>query len=450
MEKINEIINTFEGEIKREIEIEILKKFESGLNSLNTLIEQVSKKEAGEEGETGDGEASLSLRERITNFEESLSGVIEDTNEKFANLIKLTKKLETEKSLKEFITSTMQDIFGNLAEETSKEFNLSTYQTFKDIMNQLKREMETEIFTKLDKELFNIKDGFKKFENISEILENQFSSIQEAITNIKQNYQQELRAISKENEVREEQFQALEGASKTLSQKYQDIQNVVGESLINIQQTLSKLLEQLKEELTTHEKQFLSYKTDSKTSSEEAETLKKENLKMKTELEWVSQFIEKSPKFQLLYLLSNLEEANLNKIKELTDSLQRLQAEFENYKKRIEKEKLEFVSFANKELILRILPVIDSFELALQNTNSYDEFVKGVKLIYTQLFSMLESLGVQKIKAQGEKFDPYKHEVMLQEKSDKEEGTIIEELQKGYLLSGRVIRHSKVKISKGA
>ena len=137
------------------------------------------------------------------------------------------------------------------------------------------------------------------------------------------------------------------------------------------------------------------------------------------------------------------------KVQELTDSLQRLQAEFENYKKRIEKEKLEFVKFANEELVLRILPVIDSFELALQNTNSHDEFVKGIKLIYTQLFSMLESLGVQKIKAQGEKFDPYKHEVLLQEQSNREEGIIIEELQKGYLLGEKVIRHAKVKISKG-
>jgi len=138
-----------------------------------------------------------------------------------------------------------------------------------------------------------------------------------------------------------------------------------------------------------------------------------------------------------------------SKIKELTNGLQRLQAEFENYKKRVEKEKFAFIQFANEELIVRILPIIDSFELALQNTNSHEEFVKGVKLIYTQLFSMLESLGVKKINAQGSRFDPYKHEVLTQEKSDKEEGTIIEELQKGYLLGDKVIRHAKVKISKG-
>ena len=138
------------------------------------------------------------------------------------------------------------------------------------------------------------------------------------------------------------------------------------------------------------------------------------------------------------------------KIKGLTDNLQRLQAEFENYKKRIEKEKVEFMQYANEDLILKILPVIDSFELALQSTcTNHEEFVKGIKLIYTQMFSMLESLGMKKIEALGNKFDPYKHEVLMQEKSDKEEGTIIEELQKGYVLGDKVIRHTKVKISKG-
>ena len=137
------------------------------------------------------------------------------------------------------------------------------------------------------------------------------------------------------------------------------------------------------------------------------------------------------------------------KVQDLTNTLQKLQAEFENYKKRIEKEKQDFINFANEQLIMKILPIIDSFELALQNTKCEDEFVKGIKLIYTQLFSALEAIGVKKINALGEKFDPYMHEVMLQEKSDKEEGIIIEELQKGYLLGDKVIRHAKVKISKG-
>ena len=136
------------------------------------------------------------------------------------------------------------------------------------------------------------------------------------------------------------------------------------------------------------------------------------------------------------------------KIAELTDSLQRLQAEFENYKKYVEKQSCDFKKYAKADVILEILPILDSFELALKNTSNKEEFVKGVELIYSQLFSTLEKEGLQQIKAEGHKLDPIKHEVLLKEKSDKEEDTIIEELQKGYTLGDKVIRHSKVKVSR--
>jgi len=145
-------------------------------------------------------------------------------------------------------------------------------------------------------------------------------------------------------------------------------------------------------------------------------------------------------------LKNQLEDKN-QKIEELTDTLKRLQAEFENFKKRIDKEKLEFVKYAHSDLIAGILPVLDSFEMALKNTNDKEKFAEGIKMIYAQFYSMLESEGLKPIKAIGEKFDPYKHEVLLKEESDKPEGTILEEFQKGYMLNDKVIRHSKVKIS---
>lgn len=135
------------------------------------------------------------------------------------------------------------------------------------------------------------------------------------------------------------------------------------------------------------------------------------------------------------------------KIKELTETLQRLQAEFENYKKRIDKEKSEFVKFSKQELILKLLPTLDSFELAIKNKDKKD-FLKGVELIFSQLYSALESEGLKPIKALGEKFNPYKHEVLMQEVSDKEEDIVLEELQKGYMLNDKVLRHTKVKVSK--
>ena len=135
------------------------------------------------------------------------------------------------------------------------------------------------------------------------------------------------------------------------------------------------------------------------------------------------------------------------KIQELTETLQRLQADFENYRKRVDIEKKGFIAFANAELIAGLLPILDSFEMALMHAEKKEEFIKGVELIYSQLYSLLGQYGLRPIKALGEKFDPYKHEVLMKGKSDKEEDVILEELQKGYMLENKVLRHSKVKVS---
>jgi molecular chaperone GrpE len=134
-------------------------------------------------------------------------------------------------------------------------------------------------------------------------------------------------------------------------------------------------------------------------------------------------------------------------IVDLTDTLKRVQAEFINYKNRVEKENLNYKEYANENLIKNLLPLLDSFELALKQTDKKKDFVEGVELIYAQFINTLKQEGLIPIKAQGEKFDPYKHEVLLKQKSEQESETVIEELQKGYLYRGKVIRHSKVKIS---
>jgi molecular chaperone GrpE len=136
-----------------------------------------------------------------------------------------------------------------------------------------------------------------------------------------------------------------------------------------------------------------------------------------------------------------------SKDKESVENLQRLQAEFDNYKKYAEKERLEFKKYANHELILRLLDVIDSFELALKNKDENEDFKKGVELIYAQLYSLLEKEGVEKIDSIGINLDPEKHDVMLTQEG-KEDNKIIEELQKGYMLKDKVLRYSKVKVVK--
>jgi len=134
-------------------------------------------------------------------------------------------------------------------------------------------------------------------------------------------------------------------------------------------------------------------------------------------------------------------------IKELTETLQRLQADFENYKKQAEKEKNNIIKTSSCNTISNLLPILDAFESALKHKNNSNEFAKGIELIYNQLILLLKSEGVTEINAVGKKFDPYLHEVLMQQESDKDD-VVLEEFQKGYILNGRVLRHSKVKIGK--
>ena len=164
-------------------------------------------------------------------------------------------------------------------------------------------------------------------------------------------------------------------------------------------------------------------------------------------------FEEKTPEKQSSEKLLEEKEKQLEeetkKVKEYVELLQRLQAEFDNYRKRTVQEKQLIIKQANQELIQKLLTVLDSFELAFKTIKEEDEFSKGMKMIFAEIYSVLEKEGLRKIECMGKKFDPHYHEVLLQKESDKEEGIIMEELQKGYMLNDRIIRFSKVMISKG-
>ena len=123
-----------------------------------------------------------------------------------------------------------------------------------------------------------------------------------------------------------------------------------------------------------------------------------------------------------------------------------LKADFENYRKMMEKDRLDIVQYANQKLISELLPVIDNIENAINKTKNNEQI--GLKIILDNLTKTFESNGLKSIECIGKKFDPYYHEVLMKEESKKEDGIIIEEIQKGYMLNNKVIRHSKVKISK--
>ena len=147
-------------------------------------------------------------------------------------------------------------------------------------------------------------------------------------------------------------------------------------------------------------------------------------------------------------LKQQLEEAN-QKIAELTDTLQRTQADFQNYKQRVERDKQEQSKMAGEQLLKKFLPIMDNLELALQHADGKDEFYKGVEMIYANIRELLEEEGVSVIEPQGLPFDPYRHEALMAKESEQEKNTVIEVMQKGYLLHDKVLRPAKVTISKG-
>lgn len=128
---------------------------------------------------------------------------------------------------------------------------------------------------------------------------------------------------------------------------------------------------------------------------------------------------------------------------------QRLQADFENYKRHSEKQNAEIIKYANEQLISNILDSYEDLERALNQSNNEKELREGVELIYSKLKDILEKEGLKEIPTEGEKFDPFKHEALMAENNDDfENGYIIEELMKGYTLKDKVLKYSKVKVCK--
>ncbi len=140
------------------------------------------------------------------------------------------------------------------------------------------------------------------------------------------------------------------------------------------------------------------------------------------------------------------------KTQEYFDKLLRLHAEFENFKKRSIKERQQFFKFANEGLIRELINVLDNFERAFESANKMSDLKslhQGVEMILKQIHQLLEKNGVKKIECLGKPFDPVQQEAIAHIESDEQpENTVVEEVQKGYLLEERLIRPAVVKVSK--
>jgi molecular chaperone GrpE len=133
------------------------------------------------------------------------------------------------------------------------------------------------------------------------------------------------------------------------------------------------------------------------------------------------------------------------------DDLKRLKAEFENFRKRMVKQQTQLVGSASAQIVEKLLPVLDNFELALMaadRTKDYEAMVRGVELVYAELLSVLEREGLKRIDATGDEFDPEQHEAVMQEEGDGDKVIVADEIRKGYTLGGRVLRPAMVKVRK--
>ena len=137
---------------------------------------------------------------------------------------------------------------------------------------------------------------------------------------------------------------------------------------------------------------------------------------------------------------------------DLQDKLLRLKADFDNTKKRLERDKLEAIKFANERLLVEILSIVDNFDRAmvsLSEGHDPEQVKKGLQIAQEELHQVLESHGVQLVKSMGEVFDPKFHEAVatVEATGDMKDGVIVDEIQRGYVLNGRLIRPSLVRIA---
>ena len=153
------------------------------------------------------------------------------------------------------------------------------------------------------------------------------------------------------------------------------------------------------------------------------------------------------PKAEYDSLKARLEEAA-----GLQDKILRIHAEFENARKRLEKDKLDFLKYANEALILELLPILDNLEIAEKHIKEAKDFKavqEGVDMIQLQMQEFLKDIGIERIKTVGEKFDPNVHDpIETEESKDKDDGLVLAELKPGYRFNGKLLRPALVKISK--
>ncbi len=209
----------------------------------------------------------------------------------------------------------------------------------------------------------------------------------------------------------------------------------------NKEEVLEEVLEDLEKEAAESEKTTAedTTSTEEETSEEHTEQTEEESESDDSASDEKKGFFKKK------------KDKKDEQIEDLNDRLKRQMAEFDNFRKRSEKEKSQMYDMGAKTVVEKILPVVDNFErglAAVPEENKEDAFVAGMDKIYKQMMTVLEEIGVKPIEAVGQEFDPNFHNaVMHVEDEELGENVIAEELQKGYMYRDAVVRHSMVKVA---
>ena len=207
------------------------------------------------------------------------------------------------------------------------------------------------------------------------------------------------------------------------------------------EENMEKNMEEAAEEVTDNKTETgQNTETDQSVEDAAAESVKEEKEETAQEEKKDKKFWKKEKK-----------DKNAELVEELTDKVKRQMAEFENFRKRSEKEKAGMFEMGAKSVIEQILPVIDNFErglAAVPEESKADPFVEGMEKIYRQFMDTMDKLNVKPIEAVGTEFNPYFHNaVMHVEDEEAGENVVVEEFQKGYLYKDQVVRHSMVKVA---
>jgi molecular chaperone GrpE len=143
-----------------------------------------------------------------------------------------------------------------------------------------------------------------------------------------------------------------------------------------------------------------------------------------------------------------LQEKLLQEKKDLQELLQRRQAEFENYRRRVERERSELFEYAATDTVKALLPILDDFERALKIETADKEYARGMELIYNRLYETLRKLGLEPLSTEGTLFDPHEHHAVdMVDTKEHPDQTILEEYQRGYRFKGRLLRPAMLKVA---